>query len=54
MNRNPMCVGVLLCAALLSACSGPPKLKEPSGPWVEANPSSFHSKQEICDVPSKK
>lgn len=29
---------VVLCAALLSACSSPPELPQPSGDWVDANP----------------
>lgn len=29
---------VVLCAALLSACSSQPELPQPSGDWVDANP----------------
>lgn len=36
--KRKLIVSGLLCAVLLSACSSVPKLKEPSGPWVDANP----------------
>lgn len=32
-------LGGLLCAALLCGCGSPPKLSEPSGKWVDVNPS---------------
>ncbi|OSK14549.1 VirB/Tra/Trw family protein [Escherichia coli M056] len=38
--KNKRAICVVLCAALgLAACSSPPKLTQPKGEWVNANPS---------------